>query len=331
MGSNLSYNSSYSYNQAMEERLKPKTRKQKRRRDSVNRPVLKLQICSNTMERQHKINGETSLDHPFLRRLSGKKYGIVDPLPSPPRCQSMNNITSPTSQSTRNTASFRANIAGIDTTNSIPRQNSIGEDSNSSTSMIVVQFVENEHLQLQQTPSPQYIGQQKPKTEYDHLCLVSYQRIDSNECEKRMDSPIQSPETETALDLPEIKQRILEHTNPNPDQSESQCTDNGIKRRLNSRASVTISRRLNRTTSLQSQLDEYMGVNIQLEVDEHDLSFGESVLKCLEEEGILMFDIDNPQSGSEKEISEIWPNLKQKMRKWKSQQSLLDLTQDNSN
>ena len=40
-----------------------------------------------------------------------------------------------------------------------------------------------------------------------------------------------------------------------------------------------------------------MGVNIQLEVDEHDLSFGESVLKCLEEEGILMFDIDNPQSG----------------------------------
>ena len=40
-----------------------------------------------------------------------------------------------------------------------------------------------------------------------------------------------------------------------------------------------------------------MGLNIQLEVDEHDLSFGESVLKCLEEEGILMFDIDNPQSG----------------------------------
>ena len=54
---------------------------------------------------------------------------------------------------------------------------------------------------------------------------------------------------------------------------------------------------ISRTTSLQSQLDEYMGVNIQLEVDEHDLSFGESVLKCLEEEGILMFDIDNPQSG----------------------------------
>ena len=116
---------------------------------------------------------------------------FLDPLPSPPRCHSMNTITSPTSQSTRNTASFRANIAGIDTTNNIPRQNSIGEDSNSSTSMIVVQFVENEHLQLQQTPSPQYIGQQKPKTEYDHLCLVSYQRIDSNECEKRMDSPIQ--------------------------------------------------------------------------------------------------------------------------------------------
>ena len=46
-----------------------------RRRDSINRPVLKLHISSNTMERQHRINGETSLDHPFLKRLNSHKYG----------------------------------------------------------------------------------------------------------------------------------------------------------------------------------------------------------------------------------------------------------------
>ena len=83
------------------------------------------------------------------------------------------------------------------------------------------------------------------------------------------------------------------------------------------------------------------GMVIELQ-EEEDWTFGESVLKSLEEEGILLFDIDNPTTGryvgevqymgsnvfcgiiiimySEKVVDETWPSLKQKMHKWRSQQ-----------
>ena len=60
----------------------------------------------------------------------------------------------------------------INRNGTIPRSLSIpGRDSTTSTSMIVVQFVDNDN------------GQRNTKMEYDHLCLMKYGRIESEETE----------------------------------------------------------------------------------------------------------------------------------------------------
>ena len=49
-------------------------------------------------------------------------------------------------------------------------------------------------------------------------------------------------------------------------------------------------------TSLQNQLDQCSSLDIEVLVDEGDWSFGENIMKCLEEEGIVLFNIEDPQT-----------------------------------
>ena len=103
-----------------------------------------------------------------------------------------------------------------------------------------------------------------------------------------------------------------------------------------------------RTSSLQNKLNEVnSNVDIQITLDDGGWSFGENVMKCLEAEGILLFNMENPQTSryiiianipnilqlalafiivlifilfSEKDVDETWPSLKDKLKKWRSEQ-----------
>ena len=49
-------------------------------------------------------------------------------------------------------------------------------------------------------------------------------------------------------------------------------------------------------TSLQNQLDQCSSLDIEVLMDEGDWSFGENIMRCLEEEGIVLFNIEDPQT-----------------------------------
>jgi hypothetical protein len=51
-------------------------------------------------------------------------------------------------------------------------------------------------------------------------------------------------------------------------------------------------------------------------------SLGESIMKAMSQNGLTLFDFDNPTSASEHEVNRAWPQLKEKMRIWRSQHSL---------
>ena len=52
----------------------------------------------------------------------------------------------------------------------------------SSNSAIMLQFIENEEpLPANPVPVPEYFGEPKPKTEYDHFCVVKYGREEKAE------------------------------------------------------------------------------------------------------------------------------------------------------
>jgi hypothetical protein len=102
--------------------------RRKRRRDSASRPVLKLQIYSESMERYHITNGESSLDLPFFKRLSSQKFSATDlPLDS-------HSIHSNVFDSFNPPLSYNGKNLSLRAKESAP----------ASTSKIVVQFVDNQ-------------------------------------------------------------------------------------------------------------------------------------------------------------------------------------------
>lgn len=49
-------------------------------------------------------------------------------------------------------------------------------------------------------------------------------------------------------------------------------------------------------TSLQNQLDQCSSLDIEVLMNDSDWSFGENIMRCLEEEGIVLFNIEDPQT-----------------------------------
>ena len=69
---------------------------------------------------------------------------------------------------------------------------------------------------------------------------------------------------------------------------------------------------------------EWIDVDVELVDDEDDegvgWTLGESVMKQLEEDGIYVCDVENPEKPSDKEVVDAWPNLKTKIKRWRSTQ-----------
>lgn len=79
------------------------------------------------------------------------------------------------------------------------------------------------------------------------------------------------------------------------------------------------------SANLLDNLDpSWIDVDVELieEEDEDGVgwSFGETIMKRLEQEGIFVFDVENPQTTSDWEVVEAWPDLKHKLRRWRSHQ-----------
>ncbi|XP_019851222.1 PREDICTED: uncharacterized protein LOC109581506 [Amphimedon queenslandica] len=321
MGSNISYNNTIV---GGKESQKPKNEKKRRRRDSINRPVLKLQIRSNSMERQHKMNGETSLDHPFLKRLSTNKFESLkeekserDSIQSISSLSSfaVNNVTL-TRTATHSSLGIRTSTLLTSTSKPLPRSVSTGYENSPPPSVITVQFVNNG------------ADSNGSLSDIDGTAASTASASKESEGDK-LNANVSLTERE-GVPAPTNRQSLMRAsyiTEPviirNHHRTQS-MEDLSLKNsKLRHKASIRVSRYITHSTSLHDDLDDFD--NIQVLVHNDDWSFGENIIRSLEAEGIVLFNIEEPMTTSEKEVEEAWPELKDKMKKWRSEQSLLDL------
>lgn len=80
-----------------------------------------------------------------------------------------------------------------------------------------------------------------------------------------------------------------------------------------------------RSTGILDEVDQtWIDVDVELVDDDEEegveWTLGESIMRQLDDEGLFVCDVENPQKDSEKEVVQAWPNLKSKMKRWRSLQ-----------
>lgn len=279
----------------------------------MSRPVLKLQIKPESLERQRRGNGRTTgptiqVSRETLRSLTRDTPAGQDHLIT---------RSSSSAHSTANPAHSTANPAHT-------RQQS----DTSRDSIVVVQFVENGRYDPSSTEKDENnYDRLLPTADCERLCTFTYGRVSPTamRTEEGCDSHLatlhigprghQLPHQ--PLSAVELRDRISQHLPP----------EKGLRQRSKSTTAISTYRLEDGRDGLPPQATRSQSLTCLYDIDDLGLewSLGESILKALSRNDIAIFNIEDPQTESEREVNRAWPELKDKMKIWKQSQSSLNL------
>ncbi|CAI8044435.1 hypothetical protein GBAR_LOCUS24641 [Geodia barretti] len=265
------------------------------KRSSINRPVLRLQVKPETLTRQgiQTTNGVSEFRRSTLRKLaqSGVPYENLLSAPvngcrahTPPPVL-RHNLNPPTSLPPHTLPTPSLPLPNL------PRRS---HSLDALDSMIIIQYVENDS-DLADGDSDSHLARlsyarmKEVKREEEHFGNITISRNGS--------PPIVTPSTSLGM--------INGLMNGCSQFRRCRSTD-ALSRFHSSKGWKTFQ-------SASSEDEDGGGM---------EWSLGESIMKAMSQHGLTLFNIDNPTSASEHEVNKAWPQLRDKMKMWKSQHSL---------
>lgn len=308
-----------------------------KKRSSMNRPVLRLQVKAETLSRRGipTTNGVSDIQHSTLRKLaqSGMMYDQL----LPPQVTNGYRTHTPPPVLRHNLNPPPSHPPHTLPTPSLPlprlprRSHSV----DALDSMIIIQYVENDSEDHAEGEK-EGVGSSHLAGSDSHLARLCYAKMSEvmreeehfgNITISRDGSPPQITPS-TSLGMINVCQRIQDHTH-STERDHTYHSYRGVPDGTDKSysRSQTPDERSRSTDALSQAHSNYNWRKIQSASEGQvcggmEWSLGESIMNAMSQHGLTLFNIDNPTSASEHEVNRAWPELKQKMKIWRSQHSL---------